>query len=611
MGHVFSARERHILKSSVAIFVVSVLWALGGVMVGFVIDIPARGGTYTEGIVGEPNLLNPLFSLLHDVDADIVRMIYSGLMRYDSEGQLVPDLAERYDVSEDQKTYTFFLRKGIVWHDGEPFDADDVVFTFEMIQHPSVGSPLRVGFSGVTAEAVDDATIRFVLPEPFYPFLSSLTVGIIPKHIWESITPERIRFARQNVEPIGTGPFQVKKFIRDETGFITQYQLDRFEAFYRDMPYLEKIVFRFFGSYDEIGGVIPAFREQKIDGISFVPYHLREKVARKHSVVRTIRLPQYTALFFQADQQPILEDATVRLALETAINKEQIVKESLRGEGTVIHGPILPGFPGFTDIVSTTPYQTEESIRLLDSLSEKKTLEEYQKETYDALLKEELTRVGLVTTTALSDVSSSLREQIEKDTQASVVMRINPAQTVYRKIKTGAWMELALVTADTPEYRQAAGLIVGFWQDIGVKTNVTFVEPKDMRSALKDRAYDILLYSFILGSDSDQYPFWHSSQINYPGLNVSRYVNREVDALLTEMRSGKTKEVIADLSQKFQEKIREDRPAIFLYSPLYTYVTSDRVQGIRLSGVFTPADRFADITGWYVKTKKQWRKSGE
>jgi peptide/nickel transport system substrate-binding protein len=164
------------------------------------------------------------------------------------------------------------------------------------------------------------------------------------------------------------------------------------------------------------------------------------------------------------------------------------------------------------------------------------------------------------------------------------------------------------VTADTQEYRKAAEIIAGYWQEIGVKTSIEYVPVKDMaRSALKDRSYDVLLYGFILGSDPDQFAFWHSSQVTYPGLNLAQYSNRDVDALLSQARETTDENKVAELYGKIQEKILADRPAIFLYSPTYTYATLDKVKGIDLSRISVPADRFADITEWYLKTRGQWK----
>ncbi len=111
----------------------------------------------------------------------------------------------------------------------------------------------------------------------------------------------------------------------------------------------------------------------------------------------------------------------------------------------------------------------------------------------------------------------------------------------------------------------------------------------------------------ILGSDPDQFPFWHSSQIDFPGLNLSRYVNRNVDALLEKAREIDNEDEKAELYKKFQDIIINERPAVFLYIPTYTYATTDDVKGIDVVRIFTPADRFANVAEWYMETKREWK----
>jgi ABC-type transport system substrate-binding protein len=222
----------------------------------------------------------------------------------------------------------------------------------------------------------------------------------------------------------------------------------------------------------------------------------------------------------------------------------------------------------------------------------------------------------IVTSTVDTDASSTdPRLQAEADVTALLAQELNPAQTFYRQGKPdkktntpGPFYTLHLVTADTVEYHQAAELISGFWQEVGVQTTVEYVAPKDMsREVLKDRSYDVLLYGAIVGSDPDQYPFWHSSQVDFPGLNLSRYMSRAADKLLEQARTTTNDADQVTAYKKFQDILLSDRPAIFLYSPSYRYATSDRVQGIVVDRIFQPADRFANVTQWYVKTTGRWQ----
>jgi ABC-type transport system substrate-binding protein len=614
VGRLLSATERRVFRGAFALLIVGLLWS-GGVLTSQYRDqVPAVGGSYLEAVVGTPKNINPLFAAVNDVDLDLTRLIYAGLMRYDEHQSLQPDLAESFELSEDKKTYTFTLRPGVTWHDGEPLTADDIAFTFELIQDPLVGSPLFVSFNGVLVQVVDDRTVSFVLNEPFQPFLGSLTVGILPAHIWADVPIEQLVLAKPNLQPIGAGPYQFSKLAKDDTGFVLRYELKRNENYHLQPPYIEEFVFKFFGDYETDLGAIHALRQQKVDGLHFVPANLKERVARKHINIHTLQLPQYTALFYNQKRKSALEEADLRTALAYAIDKDRILRESLGGDGQVIYSPILPGFPAYNEQIEKTPYSIEQANELLDETYERLAAEAYRQERFDELfdvLKQEFLVSESVTSTEdveEIEISSSTHNLLTESVNLQLDQQISDAQLFYRKDGDDDVLSLSLVTADTAEYRQAAKLIAGFWQDIGVQTQIVFVSPKDMtREVLRERKYDVLLYGIIVGSDPDQFPFWHSSQTQYPGLNLSQYVNRSVDTILEEARELDSEEELAKKYQEFEEKILSDRPAVFLHTPIYRYATTDRVQGIDVGRIFHPSDRFAGVTSWFVKTKGKWR----
>ena len=174
LPRLLSSRERILAIIGVALVLSAVVLLVVDLVRTNRTVVPAVGGEYTEGLVGSPQLVNPLYAITSDVDMDLARLVYSGLMRYDSQDGLTQDLASWYEVSEDGLEYTFTLREDAMWHDGHPVLADDVIFTFSAIQNSEYRSPLLVSFSGVGLEQVDERTVRFVLNEPFGPFLSLL-----------------------------------------------------------------------------------------------------------------------------------------------------------------------------------------------------------------------------------------------------------------------------------------------------------------------------------------------------------------------------------------------------------------------------------------------------
>lgn len=634
IGVILNPSERRIFQAGLLLCISAVIW-LGVLGVGYAMDrVPRVGGAYVEAVIGAPELVNPVFASANDVDRDLTRLVFSGLMQYDKDQRLIPDLAVRYEVSDDKKTYTFTLREDVVWHDGneqgeyESLTADDVVFTIETIQNPAVNSPMRASFEGIKVSALDTHTVQFVLPEVFAPFLSSLTVGVIPEHIWGEVAPENMRLRKENLQPIGTGPFAFDTYKKDEGGFIVKYSLKRFERYYQQVPYIESFSFRFYAEYDNRAGAIVALREGKVDGLQFVPYEFRTAVERKHIALHTLQLPQYTALFLNQGSQSILGELAVRQALGATVDKERLVRDVLKNEGQIIAGPVLPGYPGFSSDIGGIAHNVEEANKLLDEKWERISAEAFRSERRAELIKAWETQLEQVqaaaAATATTNASTTddgsvepvevvpaetldvavLRLEAEQQIDDQLNQELHAAQTFYRKNKDGKLLELTITTVDTMQYKKAAELIAGFWQEIGVKVNLRFLTPKEIdREVLKQRAYDVLLYGAIIGGDPDQYPLWHSSQASYPGLNLAGYKNRNVDALLEKARETTDETELAKLYTEFQEYIAKDRPAIFLYMPTYTYATSDNVYGFDIDRIFTPSDRFANANEWYVRTK--------
>jgi len=608
---VLNPMERKILLGAFGLFLVSLVFVGFRFVKSNRTYVPKVGGSFTEAIVGTPQFINPLFA--NELDKDIISLVYSGLVRFGENRVIEPDLAEKWEISEDQKTYTFYLRKDVKWHDGETFDAYDVSYTFEMMQNSLVNSPLYLTFQGVQVEIVDDYTLRFILQEPFSSFLSSLTTGILPEHIWSGIEPERMRLAQLNLQPIGTGPFRFSKLKKNDDGYILSYTLARNEAFYLRPAYIEEIVFQFYTEYDD---AVQAIREQKVDTLHFVPHDLRSKVERKHILLHTLSLPQYTALYFRMENV-LLKDETMREALSLAIDKNRIMRGAIGDDGEVIASPILPGFPGYDAELNKQDYSVDKANELLDKKWERISSDDYRaslktkrlldwQKTYE----ESNPKPGAEDTSSTEQYNlafESAKKTAEEELGKAIEGELKEGQTFYRKDKEGNVLTLRLVTGDTQEYRQAGEIIAGLWQDLGVHIQLEFIPLKTIaRDTIKKKSYDVLMYRMFLGGDPDQYPFWHSSQINYPGLNLSGYVNKSVDKILDSIRTEKDEAKQVELYKQLQTQLLKDKPALFLYMPTYTYVTTDEVYGLKFEKINYPYERFLHIRDWYLKTDGQW-----
>lgn len=511
--------------------------------------VAAVGGEYTEGLVGTPQLVNPLYAISSDVDLDLERLIFSGLMKYDPTQGLVTDLAESYEISEDHKIYTFILRQDAKWHDGTPVRAEDVVFTIGAVQNREYRSPLFISWSGVSVEQIDDRTVRFILSEPFAPFLSLTTIGLLPAHIWQDINPQNAQLTELNRKPIGSGPYRFEKLVKDAKGTIKSYTLARNTDYYALAANIELLHFKFYNDNNE---ALSALKNRQVEGLGFVP--LEETVSLAHERDLQIiypTLPQYTAIFFNSKHQPNLTDTAVTEALFMSTDKNAIIEKALYGHGQVINSFVLPGSLGYNSELST---------------------------------------IGFDLTGA----------QAKLEAAGWVI----PEGGSVRK-KGDAELTLELVTLDSSELVATANELRSQWAQAGIQLNIKIVSTSQFQNdILKNRAYDLLLSGELYGVDPDPYAFWHSSQTTYPGLNLAQFSNRKADEAIEKGRSTTNLEERAQAYKELQDYVAEAKSAIFLYQPNYAYAITEKVQNVNLPSIVVPADRFANVSAWYMKTKK-------
>ncbi|MDX1765672.1 MAG: ABC transporter substrate-binding protein, partial [Candidatus Saccharimonadales bacterium] len=305
-------------------------------------ELPAEGGIYNEGLVSDITNLNPIFASTA-ADKAAASLIFSGLVRYDDTSTISPDLAKSWTVNEEETIYTFTLRDDIFWHDGIKITADDVVFTFEAIQHPDTRSPLNQSWQDITVQALDEQTVTFTLPNPFPPFIHSVEgVGILPSHLLEELAPNELRAAQNfNLQPVGSGPFRFEElFVEQEEG---QINLVRSEEYHLGRPSLERFVIRAFSDHEEM---IMAFKDGELAGIAGVRTIDFEQLGPEGNwTVYDMPLFNNTMAFFNNSNE-ILKDKNVRKALVHATDRDAIFEE-LRWSAPATEGPLLSGQLGF------------------------------------------------------------------------------------------------------------------------------------------------------------------------------------------------------------------------------------------------------------------------
>ncbi len=295
----------------------------------FLVTIPAKGGSLTEGIVGSPRFVNPLLALT-DADRDLTALTYAGLMGTDGDGNLVPVLAERYRVSEDGQEYTFSIREDAKFSDGSPVTAEDVVFTVEKAQDPALRSPELANWANIRAQALDARTVVFTLPKPYAPFLVDTTLGILPADKWRNIPIDEFSFSPLMTNPIGAGPFKVTRVSRDKNGSVTSYELRASETYAPGRPYLDVIYIKF---YSDVTKLADAYERRSVESAYGIP--VKDALRSPYSRV--------FGTFFNSDENPVFARLEVRKALSLAIDRNRIVNEVLGGYATPLTGPVPPG----------------------------------------------------------------------------------------------------------------------------------------------------------------------------------------------------------------------------------------------------------------------------
>ncbi len=555
---VLSSREKRQAQALILIIAVCLIFLVIDSYLLLTVAIPKVGGEYVEALIGSPRFINPILAQTNDVDLDLSKLIFSGLMKYDKNQQLIPDLADSYEISPDQLTYTFHLKKKVKWQDGEKFTAADVIFTIASIQDPEFKSPLDAGFRGVTAEKVDDYTIKLILKEPFAPFLSMLTFGILPEHLWYNIPPANADLTELNKKPVGTGPWSVDNFKKDKTGLIKSYTLVINPDYYGSRPYLDKLVFKFYGDYFS---AIDALKNRSVSGIAYLPLEYKDELKKQKNInYFGLKQPQYTAIFFNQNKNELLKSDYIRQALALSLDKKTIVEQNLGSDAELIDEPTLPTIPDNPDIAHYS-YDPEGAAALLEKNGWQLT----------------------------STSTGGLTEQIRK--------------------KKNWYLTITLTTVDQPQNVAIAKMIKSYWDRIGVQTNLEIVDKsKIIQDTINNRNYEALLFGENFGADPDPFPFWHSSQNEYPGLNLAIFSDKKVDDLLEKARKTNNWEERKNYYWEFQKIIAQALPVVFLFTPTYIYPQDNKIKGFDINSIFLPADRFANLNEWYINTKRVWKK---
>lgn len=509
---------------------------------------PGHGGTYVEGVAGTPQWVNPLLCGYTGVDSDLSSLVFSGLTRLNQRGEVEPDLARGWEITPDGLSYTFHLWSNAYWHDGTPVTADDVIFTLKLLQDPDFPGPPESGASvwrTVKIEKVDRRTVRFTLPEPYAPFLDYTTIGILPSHALAGTHAAELPTAPFNVNPVGSGPFQVEE-VEVEGGAITSMVLRQFSRYYRARPYLDRVQFRF---YPDHQAVLDAYEAGDVEGIAKIGMDDLSDVRDLTSLeLYSAQIAEQGIVLLNLNRPDLefLQQQEVRQALMYAVDRDAIVSGPLQGQAIVADSPIVGGTWAYSGGASRHEYAPERAAELLSE-------------------------AGWVKATAASGA----------------------------RHKAGQRLGFALLTSNAPERVRVARALAEQWADVGVEVEVEAAAPGKVRDALESRDFEAVLCHLRLPGDPDPYPFWHETQVE-GGQNYAGFVDRRASEVIEQARITVDREKREELYREFQQIFAQQLPALVLYEPVYTYGVGERVNDVQIGPLMYPSDRFRTISDWWI-----------
>jgi peptide/nickel transport system substrate-binding protein len=488
-------------------------------------NTPAYGDTLIEASIGNVSSLIPNITS-DQASRDVGTYMYNGLVTLGRDLEIAPELATSWAFSKDCLTLEFKLHPGVRWHDGAPFTADDVVFTYETTVDPKTPSPYRSDYQDVErVEAIDPHTVRVTYKKPYAKALLSWAMSMMPKHLLEPyVKAGKLRDAPQNwTAPVGTGPYRFKEMKSGEKVVVVANQ-----DYFKGRPNISRIVYRIIPSQATIFLELKA-RGVDVAGLTALQYKRQTEYPAFQKAYNKFRYPGsgYTYLGFNL-KDPRFADRRVRLAIAHAINKQELLDGVVLGLGREATGPFRPGTWADNPNVKGVPYDLKKAAALLAEAGWK-------------------TR--------------------------------NPEGLL---VKDGKPFTFELLTNQgNDERKKIAEIVQASLRDLGIGVDIRILEwAALLKEHVKKRSFDAMILGWGTGADPDQYVVWHSSQTGPDELNHISYKNPEVDALLEAGRSSCVQADRTRFYHRLHEVLAEDQPLVFLYWRDVMPAVSSRIFGV-------------------------------
>lgn len=531
---------------------------------------PVNAPPYREALIGRVQRINPLLAALNPVDADLSALIFEGLTTINAYGEAVPALAESWVISSDGLEYVFTLRRDVLWHDGLPFSADDVVFTMGLLRARDFpDTTLRDFWRTIETDKLRDDLVRFRLAQPLGSFLDALRIGILPEHALRGTTGAALIAHPFNLTPIGTGPYQLDALRPDASGQVRVIDL-RVAPVYRQRPEGQtgyQIDPLRFILYDTFADAFAALRNGEVDALAARSRQERppllDEAAAGRLVVRTGIEPTIGFLIYnwRDDNFPVFREERVRLALSAGLDRASLVQRLLYNIAIVADSPLVWGNWAYTPDLPWAAYSIERARDLLGSA-----------------------RVNLG--------------------PGITVGEDEPTPEPTATPEGGARFSFAILTPDDPALVAVAQEIASQWRLIGVAVTVEAAPLAAYRARLEAGQFQAALVELSKegSADPDVYAFWHQGQVpgddapdgkNYGGAN-----DRAISEALERGRRDPVGLHRDAHYADFQRMFAREAIAIPLYYPLFSYAFAPRVRNVQLGYIGAPPDRFIAIQDW-------------
>lgn len=497
---------------------------------------PAYGDMIIIGSIGDASVLLPVLAS-DSASGDINGLIYNGLVKYDKDIKLIGELAEKWEISEDNLTIRFFLKKDVKWHDGMPFNARDVEYTYRVYIDPKTPTAYSTDFLKVKElRVIDDYTVEVVYEKPYAPALGSWGQGMLPRHLLEGVDITESPLKRN---PIGTGPY---RFAEWKTG--EKIVLDSFHGYFDGRPYIDRVLTRII---PDLATMFLELKALSLDQMGLTPMQYVRQTDTKWFKDNFNKYKYlgfgYSYLGYNL-QDWKFKDKRVRQALTMSINRESIVEGVLLGLGTVTDTPYKPDSFWYNHDVKKFPYDPDKAKEIFNECG-------------------------------------------WKDTNGDGILE-----------KDGKPFEFTIITNHGNDIRKnAATIIQRDLKRVGVEVKIRVIEwAAFLKNFINKRNFEACLLGWGIGVDPSQIDIWNSQKTGETELNFIHYQNPEVDRLLDLGASTYDREERKKYYNKFQEIIAEDQPYTFLFVQYSLPTINSRFHGIEPA----PIGIGYNFVRWYV-----------